>query len=98
MARKVDITERLSFEESPVLVIKGKELEVNCDAPAVLKIMGLMGENGLETKDMNHAYELLFPEKTRKEIEKMKLNFNDWTKVVGAGLQVVTEDGTGGEQ
>lgn len=98
MARKVDITEKLSFEENPVLVIKGKELEVNCDAPTMLKIMGLMGDGGLETKNLNPAYELLFPERTRKEIEKMKLNFNDWTKVVEAGLQMITEDDTTGEQ
>ena len=98
MARKVDITERLSFEENPVLVIKGKELEVNCDAPTMLKIMGLMGDDGMEAKSMNQAYELLFPEKTRKDIEKMKLSFNDWTKVVEAGLQLIMEDSSEGEQ
>lgn len=97
MARKVDITERLSFEENPVLVIKEKELEVNCDAPTMLKIMGLMGDDGMEIKNMNQAYELLFPEKARKEIEKMKLNFNDWTKVVEAGLQLIMEDSSEGE-
>ena len=38
MARKVDITEKLSFEGNPSLVIKGKVLEVNADAPTMLKI------------------------------------------------------------
>ena len=98
MAKRVDITERLTFEENSVLVIKGKELEVNCDAPSMLKIMGLMGEDGLENKNMLRAYELLFPEETRVEIEKMKLNFNDWTKVIEAGMSLATGDDAGGER
>ena len=33
MAKKVDITEKLSFEGNPCLIVKGEELEVNSDAP-----------------------------------------------------------------
>ena len=33
MARKVDITDKLTFEGNPSLLIKDKELEVNSDAP-----------------------------------------------------------------
>ena len=40
MARKVDITDKLTFDGNPFLVIKGKELEVNADAPTMLKVMG----------------------------------------------------------
>ena len=39
MARKIDITDKLTFDGNPVLVIKGKELEVNADAPTMLKVM-----------------------------------------------------------
>ena len=42
MAKIVDITEKLSFEGNPRLKIKGRELEVNADAPTMLKVMGLM--------------------------------------------------------
>ena len=42
MAKKIDITEKLSFEENPRLVVKGKELEVNADAATVLEIMGIL--------------------------------------------------------
>ena len=45
MARKVDITDKLSFEGNPSLVIKGKAIEVNADAPTMLKVMGLMSAN-----------------------------------------------------
>lgn len=30
MARKVDITDKLIFDGNPFIVIKGKELEVQC--------------------------------------------------------------------
>ena len=42
MAKIVDITDKLSFDGNPKLVIKGKELEVNADAPTMLKVMGLL--------------------------------------------------------
>ena len=32
MSKIVDITDKLTFDENPKLVIKGKELEVNADA------------------------------------------------------------------
>ena len=45
MSRKVDITEKLSFEVNPYLVIKGHELEVNADAASVLRVMGIISAN-----------------------------------------------------
>ena len=39
MGKVVDITEKLTFDENPKLLIKGKELEVKADAPTVLKAM-----------------------------------------------------------
>ena len=41
-AKVLDITEKLSFEGNPRLKSKGRELEVNADAPTMLKVMGLM--------------------------------------------------------
>ena len=40
MAKVVDITEKLSFDENPVLKIKDIEVEVNADAKTMLGIMG----------------------------------------------------------
>ena len=39
MGKVVDITDKLSFDGNPTLVVKGKKLEVNADAPTVLKVM-----------------------------------------------------------
>lgn len=99
MARTVDITDKLSFDENPALVIKGKRLEVNADAPTMLKIMNLMTADGVEIEQIGEAYELVFPEESRKEIDKLKLSINDWTTVVMEAMNLIMDDGDSrGEQ
>lgn len=98
MAKVVDITDKLSFDENPALVIKGKQLEVNADAPTMLKIMNLMTAEGVEMEQIGEAYELVFPEKSRKEIDKLKLSINDWTTVVMEAMNLILgDDKSGGE-
>lgn len=98
MAKIVDITDKLSFDENPSLLIKGKKLEVNADAPTMLKIMNLMTAEGVEMEQISKAYELVFPEKSRKEIEKLKLNTRDWTIVVQEAMSLIIGDDSPGEQ
>lgn len=99
MARVVDITDKLSFDENPALMIKGKRIEVNADAPTMLKIMNLMTADEVEVEQIGEAYELVFPEKSRKEIDKMKLNVNDWTTVIMEAMNLIMDDGDSrGEQ
>lgn len=93
MAKVVDITDKLSFDGNPALVIKGKKLEVNADAPTMLKIMNLMTDNGVEIDQIGEAYGLVFPEKSRKIIDDMKLNINDWTTVVMEAMNLIMDDG-----
>lgn len=100
MARKVDITEKLSFEGNPSLVIKGKAIEVNADAPTMLKVMGLMSANDPGAQEILEAYDMMFPEKSKKEIDKMKLGFRDLIIVVQEAVQLISgvEEPAGGEQ
>lgn len=97
MAKRVDITDKLKFDENPALVIKGQELEVNTDAPTMLKIMNLMTEDGVEINQINEAYALIFPEDSRKKIEDMKLSVNDWITVVQEAMALVTGEVSLGE-
>lgn len=92
MARTVDITDKLSFDANPVLIIKGKRLEVNSDAPTMLRILNFMGNGGVEINQINEAYELIFPEKSRKELEKLKLSVSDWIVVVQEAVGLVAGD------
>ena len=99
MARKVDITVKLTFEENPALIIRGEEIEVNADAPTMLKIMNFMTEDGVGINQINEAYELIFPEKSRQAIEDMRLSVPDWMTVVQEAMSLVTgEDIAPGEQ
>lgn len=100
MARKVDITEKLSFEGNPSLVIKGKELEVNMDAPTMLKVMGVMSGDDPGVEEIMNAYELVFPQASRDVIEKeLKLSFGDLIILVQEAFSLVLgEDNKPGEQ
>ena len=78
-------------------MIKGTELEVNADAPTMLKVMGLLDMKDINPKDVMEAFNMLLPEKSRKEIEKMKLSFADLMVVVQEAVGLVVGDASGGE-
>ena len=98
MAKIVDITDQLSFDGNPKLVIKGKELEVNADAPTMLKVMGLLRNDDPGVQEVLDAYDMMFQEKTRNEIDKMKLSFRDLMIVVQEAVSLITGDVGTGEQ
>lgn len=99
MARVVDITDKLMFEGNPSLMIKGKKLEVNADAPTLLKVMGLMSAGKPGMNEVLKTYDLMFPEKAQKEIEKLKLSFQDLTVVIQEAIEMITGEDIGeGEQ
>ena len=77
MAKCIDITEKLSFDKNPALIIKGRKFIVNADAGTMLEIMGLFKEGSSDTEATVAAYEKLFSEKDRNEIKKMRLPFKD---------------------
>lgn len=85
--RKVDITDKLSFEENPVIVVKGKEFEINADAETMLLIMGDF-KNNTQTEAVLLAYDRLFSKKSREEIAKMKLPFKDLQTIIETAMQL----------
>lgn len=105
MAKIIDITDKLEMGGNPFLVIKNEKLEVNADAATMLKIMGKyreFEENEATPKDILDLYDLMFPEKSQKQIEKLKLSFNDLTVVVMEAQKLITgakeEDAKGESQ
>ena len=98
MAKIVDITDKLSFDGNPKLVIKEKELEVNADAPTMLKVMGLLRNDDPGVQEVLDAYDMMFQEKTRNEIDKMKLSFRYLMIVVQEAVSLITGDVGTGEQ
>lgn len=93
--RKIDITEKLDFESKQCLVIKGKEIFVNSDAPTMLKVMALIsGEDSGSPESILKMYELLFTERGREELGKLGLSFADLVVVVKEATDLIT----GGDQ
>ena len=62
MGKVVDITEKLSFDGNPYLMIKDKKLEVNADAPTMLKVMGVLSVGEPGPKEIMEMIELMIPE------------------------------------
>lgn len=98
MAKVVDITEKLSFDENPRLRIKDREIEVSADASTVLKMMGIFQDKG-ELEGVMEMYNLLFNNEGRKAIEELNLSFKDLRVVIEDAMNlVIGEDESGGEQ
>lgn len=91
MARVVDITSKLEFDGNPKLKIKDKEIEVNADAPTMLKVMNLVGDDPTP-KDIIELYKLIFPEESRKILDGMKLSFANLITVVEAAVSIISGD------
>lgn len=100
MSKVVDITEKLNYDENPKVKIRDKEMEVNADAATVLKIMGVLGNDGsgLGAGEVLAMYELMFEEKERKKIDSLKLNFTDFRTLVFTAIPLITGDDPQGEQ
>lgn len=90
MAKIIDITEKLNFEEKPKIKIKDKTYPVNNDAKTMLEIMQITGDN-IQASDLNKMYNKLFDEETIKCIDELKLNLSDFQTVIQSAIQAVTE-------
>ena len=95
MAKVVDITDKLTFDGNPCLMINEEKLEVNADAPTMMKVINVTRNGGTSEENMNELYELVFPEKSRKVIDSLKLLVRDWMTVIQEAIKLITGDITG---
>lgn len=95
MAKILDITDKLTYDGNPVLVIKGKEIEVNADAVSMLRIINLMQDDS--ESNLTDAYELLFSEKSRKQLEELGLSFKDMNTVIECAMNLASGNEDEGE-
>lgn len=90
MAKKVDITEKLEMDGNPYLVIAGKEVEVAADAATMITLMDKFGgEEPTTVKDVLTMYDAVFPEKSRKTIDALKLSMKDLQTVIGEAMKLI---------
>lgn len=99
MAKIIDITEKLNFEEKPKIKIKNQTLEVNDSATSALQLMGILSEadGNPTTLQLKNMYELIFSEEDRKKIDKLRLNTSDWSTLIESAINLIVGDQESGE-
>ena len=90
MGKVIDITDKLNFEDKPILRIKDKDITVNDEAVNVLQLMQLLGSDMENPENISKACNLLFSEKDMKTIQKMGLNFRSFGTVIQEAMSLVT--------
>lgn len=97
MGRKViDITDKLNFDENPVLIVKGHELEVDASAVSVIEIMSIIGdadEDSMTPDKVAAICERIFTKEAQETIKRLKLSFEDYNTLVLAAMDMI-----GGEE
>lgn len=96
MGKVVNITDKLNFDENPKLKIKDIEVEVNADAETVLLIMGEFS-NKDEMQASLGAFNLIFSEKEKKKILKMKPSAKDLMVIIQEAMNLIMGDDSEGE-
>ena len=87
MSKVIDITDKLNFDEKPKIKVKGEEFVINDSARTILEIQSLT-KNGMSAENINKAYELLFSQESRAEIDKFELNIKDFTILVAIAIKI----------
>lgn len=82
-----DLTEKLKFNEDPILVIKDKELTVKSDAEVVLRLMDLLQTKG-EIAGATEAMSLLLSPADLKKLSALHLKTDDYVTVMHAAINL----------
>jgi hypothetical protein len=91
MAKIIDITDKLSFDERPKIKVKDVEIEINDSATNFLKLAsGQLSETDV--------YNLLFDEENRKKIDELNLNVNDWSILLETAADALVDSSEGEAQ
>jgi len=102
MGKVIDITEKLNFEDKPVIRIKDKDITINDEAVNVLQLMQLVGGDMENIENIEKACNLLFAKKDMKALQDLGLNFKDFGIVIQQAMSVITgvdtEEETPGEK
>lgn len=96
MAKTVDITSKLNFEEKPQIKIKDALITVNNEAAAMLKLLPKMSEK-ITPSAIIEICEMLFEQSEYEKIVSLKLNLDDFMVLVDEASKLVMGDNEPGE-
>lgn len=89
MSKIIDITDKLNFEENPILKIKDVELEINTEAENMIKIMALTSENP-GPNEIVQMCDLVFTKQSKEKLDKLSLKFNDYVDAIMTAISVAS--------
>lgn len=99
MTKRIDITDKLCFEENPVLEIGTLDVEVKADAETMLRLMGVFSEK-TELEVVGEALNLIFAPEDVKAICDLerggrKLSAKSLMTIIQAAMSLVMGDEQG---
>lgn len=97
MAKTVDITSKLNFEEKPQIKIKETLITVNNEAAAMLKLIPKMSGH-VDPAAIAEMCETLFEPSEYEKVMSLKLNLSDFMILIDAATQLVMGDNEPGEE
>ncbi|MGN1156457.1 MAG: hypothetical protein ACI4TK_09795 [Agathobacter sp.] len=103
MAKIIDITEKLSYDDIAILKIKETELEVKIDAKTVMLALNAADDVKLSDIDrLEKMKDILLTKKSAEALEEMRLTYKSYVKVLETAFTVAIgddeEEQTEGEQ
>jgi hypothetical protein len=81
------LTDKLKFNESPQIEIKGKVLTIDNSATTVLELMDIVQNKG-DLEGAKATTRLLFSEKDQKTLEKLKLSIDDYITLATVAMDL----------
>ena len=94
MAKIVDITDKLNFEEKPALVIKKRKIKVNNDAKSIMELMAMSEDDEVsEIQMIQKGMALLFEDEERKKLDSMNLSVTDLMTVISSAMKLASDTG-----
>ena len=99
MTKRINITDKLCFEENPVLEIGTLDVEVKADAETMLRLMGVFSEK-TELEAVGEALNLIFAPEDVEAIYNLerngrKLSAKSLMTIVQAAMSLVMGDEQG---
>ena len=91
--RTLDITDKLKFDEKPVLAFNGKEYELDDSAVTVLEVMELVG-NEPNMTDLMDAAKRVFGDKYNEIVETCG-TFHNLMVTIESAIDLITDEDVG---
>ena len=98
MSKVIDITDKLTFEENPVIRVKDVEIELNADALDIIEVL-----KASKTATMAESFDLFFdkilasPEDVEK-VKSLKLKFKEMNELMGKCIKTIIDSDDEGEE